>query len=571
MTACGRAHPCICLKRVLASAPGPALQCLKREPPFPAHCALFHARWRTLILALEVERALMIGTTIPLPLFDEQVETITFNACNTHARAEQKFLWLACYFPKIALESIAEYDRESVAVAIVQLKGCDIVHTCSPMAEKAGIKKGMKLGSAYALCSALSVYPIDKTTQQKKLKALATAMQQFTSRVSLCSTNALLLEIGGSVTYFGSVEKIQAKVAECLFSAGPYYVYFAASPVPSASLLLARSGSSATIRKLESLRSALGGIPIDYLPFPEKQKRRLENSGVRLMRDLWRLPTDQLTKRFGSQFVEYTQMLLGRKADMRETFQRDIVFTSKEEFLYEVFDLDLIAASAYQLLDELCAFLRDRDLAINQFSLRFFHEKQPTVTLVIASGSTTQYLKRLFKLLETRLENYQLSAPVIGVQVQVGEFFPYQAISKNLPTIKARDQQVDDSIDSLFDQVKTRIGCESLTGLSIKLSHCPEQACEYSEVSANVYLLSKNFRPLWLLDEVIELPTNTGIPTYRNRPVQLGEPERIETAWWQEAPIQRDYFIATESSGSKVWLYRDLNSQRRWYLHGLFA
>lgn len=58
-------------------------------------------------------------------------------------------------------------------------------------------------------------------------------------------------------------------------------------------------------------------------------------------------------------------------------------------------------------------------------------------------------------------------------------------------------------------------------------------------------------------------------------------PERIESGWWDDALIKRDYFIA-EGAGAgesavRYWVYRDRVSasagedDARWYLHGLFG
>jgi len=46
--------------------------------------------------------------------------------------------------------------------------------------------------------------------------------------------------------------------------------------------------------------------------------------------------------------------------------------------------------------------------------------------------------------------------------------------------------------------------------------------------------------------------------------------ERIESGWWDEQDVARDYFIAINPSGSCYWIYRELTGERRWYLQGIF-
>ena len=45
--------------------------------------------------------------------------------------------------------------------------------------------------------------------------------------------------------------------------------------------------------------------------------------------------------------------------------------------------------------------------------------------------------------------------------------------------------------------------------------------------------------------------------------------ERLQTGWWTDRPCQRDYHVVLVRGGSRLWLYRDLQTGR-WYLHGVF-
>jgi len=51
--------------------------------------------------------------------------------------------------------------------------------------------------------------------------------------------------------------------------------------------------------------------------------------------------------------------------------------------------------------------------------------------------------------------------------------------------------------------------------------------------------------------------------------VEYSSPERIQTAWWTDQPCHRDYYQVLSRSGSRFWLFRELQSGA-WYLHGVF-
>ena len=48
-------------------------------------------------------------------------------------------------------------------------------------------------------------------------------------------------------------------------------------------------------------------------------------------------------------------------------------------------------------------------------------------------------------------------------------------------------------------------------------------------------------------------------------------PERIETQWWNVSDVLRDYYVAFERNGSRLWIYRERKGTKKWYLHGYFS
>ncbi|MGF2505131.1 hypothetical protein [Ralstonia pseudosolanacearum] len=74
------------------------------------------------------------------------------------------------------------------------------------------------------------------------------------------------------------------------------------------------------------------------------------------------------------------------------------------------------------------------------------------------------------------------------------------------------------------------------------------------------------------------LHAQPGDPRGHRGPLRLVSlPERIESGWWDDALIKRDYFIAEGEGAVRYWIYRERVSatagedEARWYLHGLFG
>jgi protein ImuB len=51
----------------------------------------------------------------------------------------------------------------------------------------------------------------------------------------------------------------------------------------------------------------------------------------------------------------------------------------------------------------------------------------------------------------------------------------------------------------------------------------------------------------------------------------VSEVERIETGWWDEAGIARDYYSATDLHGVRLWVFRERAVPHGWFLHGVFG
>jgi len=57
-----------------------------------------------------------------------------------------------------------------------------------------------------------------------------------------------------------------------------------------------------------------------------------------------------------------------------------------------------------------------------------------------------------------------------------------------------------------------------------------------------------------------------------NRQFQIARawgPERIETGWWREVDIRRDYYRIETNHGDHLWIFRCLQTGG-WFMHGAY-
>jgi protein ImuB len=437
-------------------------------------------------------------------------------------------LWLAIVFPKLLLEVLTGDQPDQAAIVIEQVKGQPLVYAASAVAEHCGINTGMALGAAYALCPHVIVHHYDAQTE--------------------------------------------GRIRDDLTGRWHHHHCMAVSPTPAASLLLANSGQTTIVSSKEKLRSALGPLPIRLLPLNDKQLKQLYDTGVRVLRDLWRLPKDALARRFGVDLVRYLDASLGRFPDVRRELKLPESFAAHREWPFEISDTALLLTIAKELLDEMAQFLRNRDVCISRCEFAFRHTRLPLTKMVVGVCQPTRDAGRLLQLLQEHLDRITLPAPVIGMELAAADLQAYTVSSDALFLFPNEPlQQNTLSVDILLERLQARLGREAIQNICAKPDHRPEYAHGFTSKLEKQCAELVRYRPLWLLPVPQPLKKHRG-QLWRHGPLSLRQgPERIESGWWSGDDVCRDYYIAVDGKGSRLWVFRDLKSQGRWFLHGLFS
>lgn len=423
--------------------------------------------------------------------------------------------------------------------------------------------------------------------QQMILNALATLALEVSATVSLHPL-ALVCEIRSSLKYFGGIDvihdKLKPAITRLLVTSGvPGSFQYAASPTVTGSLLLARSGHNTLVYRKDNLRSALGQLPTSVLELNKEQNRRLYNMGVRHLRDIWRLPGDGLRKRFGSDFINLLSRALGTAPEPAHNYLPPPSFVTCYDLPFEMENLGRLLPVADEMLAQLCDFLRRRDLSTSHLLFSLLHEKRERTVVAIGLRHPGRSQQHLFMLLETHFTHLSIPAPVIAVKLEVKKFDAFMSHSDGLRFADkpATGAYTDSHLNQFIEQLQARLGEHYVKSISSVAEHCPEDACEQPDYTAadtpqktrgsGNSAAAVNPRPLWLLTEPLQLSVRNG-KLYHRQPVSIVHgPERIETRWWSGDEVRRDYYIARESNGSRLWIYREKTGAGNWYLHGFFA
>lgn len=427
--------------------------------------------------------------------------------------------------------------------------------------------------------------------QQARLEQIATSLGTLSATVSIEGPDSFLFEVGSTLRYFGGVEKIRVRLHALLEPllhswALPRHFHEAASPNPAASLLLARAACNLLVYRKDNLRAALGRLPLHTLPLPERKKRQFHNSGLYILRDIWRLPTHAVAQRFGHAFIKQLEQCLGKVASPVQAYQEAPLFDSNLDCAYAIENKQALLPGIEALLERLCLFLHTRELAAMHLQLTFVHEQQGRTEVDIMLRQASRSHTHLQLLLETRIMALALPAPVMAMQLRVTQFAPFAAHNRTLSGVPV-PQDCKTGLNDLLpllEQLQARLGNRAVRSIHCQDEHCPEQAGldrpfgdRVPAVTAQPAHTSKDAeRPCWLLAKPLPLRQEQGRLYYHSSLLLLSGPERIETHWWAPQEIQRDYYIARNRQGMRLWIFRERQRPSQhdahgWFLHGVFA
>ena len=413
------------------------------------------------------------------------------------------------------------------------------------------------------------------------LESLAVWCDRITPLVCLAPPESLLLEVRGSLKLFGGLAAVERKLSSEI-AARRLSFHLCAAPTPLGALWLARR-QGANVLQTRALAGKLGPLPLSVTQWPEDTLTLLNEMGVQSIGDCLRLPRGGFARRVGLRHLQELDRALGRRPDPRAAFEKPRNLSSGIEFQSETDDREVLGAALARMIEGLVDGLRGRQVQARQLAIVLHHaNRSPTVSDLDLTEAVHE-ADRLLDPLLARLESVVLPAPVIAVGLRLGALNPMRLRAPAL--FGERGQPAGQAVSKagLIERLRGRFGVEGVCGFRIAAEHRPELG--WTRLTGRLLETSSGKkdrgrqvakesrladRPLWMLPSPLPLPQ--GAARFRCRgPLRMGlEPERIESGWWDDGDVRRDYFTASASRGEKLWVYQD-RVTREWFLHGLFG
>jgi protein ImuB len=411
--------------------------------------------------------------------------------------------------------------------------------------------------------------------EREALAALAAWACQFTPRVSLEPPQALLMEVEGSLRYFGGRWQFLARLRAGLPRLG-FEARVAEASSARAALWLARGGGG----RLEALPVAVTGCAPQALEL-------LGRLGINTIGGLLRLPREGVARRFGQGLLEQIDQAGGKAPEAREFFVPPARFAARLELPAPVMQAEHALFAARRLLAQMEGFLAARHAGVRGFTLELIHDALPETAVKVGLAAPGRGAEHFARLLRERLARTVLCAAVEAIALEAGDL---EILPEENRNFFSDPHSGGEEWLRLVERLQARLGGEAVHGLETHPDHRPERAFRHiafemrnsnssekkkekkkeKEKGKGKNTQSKNMslrspRPLWLLDPPRRLAEGEF--------TLLAGPERIESGWWDGAEARRDYFIARTGEASLAWIYRERGARAPggWFLHGLFA
>lgn len=412
----------------------------------------------------------------------------------------------------------------------------------------------------------------------------------------------IVADISASLRLFGGIRALRRRIRATLAASG-LTARLSLAPTGTAAALLARAGGMTVLHPMampeeacvsigirrtpRSLDRILGRLPLPFLPEAQAHVESLHGLGCLTLDDLRRLPRAGIKRRCGEALVGALDRALGLAEEGFQWLTTPEQFDQQQALPDRADDTSLIFAGATTLIGRLTGWLASRQWAVTRFMLLLEHERgreaRPPTSIEIALAEPTWHDSHLLRLVRERLAKTSLEAHVIAVRLQATAVEPAKPLSNSLfpePAGSPADHR------RLIELLQARLGIDNVLQCHDREDYRPERANQWGRrdprgapesgskgragapalsivkagnlaEAARARIAQHTPRPVWLLDTPLPLMTRRHRPFYGSSLRLVSPGERIESGWWDDAVVTRDYFVAQADDHTCYWIFRE--------------
>jgi len=281
------------------------------------------------------------------------------------------------YIPDFLVQAVVRGQPSLGERALALLSGAPPLWSVVA-ANAAAFEAGIQLGMTKAQVAEFgNVQICIRSEAQEKAAhaALLDAAWSVSPRVEDTALDTLVLDLEGLTGLFGADENIARELARRVAAIGLVARVAVAANIEVA-IHAARGFPGITIIPAGEEQQRLGALPVGVLTTEAETLDILERWGVETLQALAALPVLQLSERLGQEGVRLSELARGVRRRSLVLAQASSSFAEEMELDDAVEELEPLSFLLGRLLDQLCARLEARALAVRAVRIRF--ELQPS-------------------------------------------------------------------------------------------------------------------------------------------------------------------------------------------------
>ena len=514
--------------------------------------------------------------------------------------------------PELAGEIVAICEGNGAAARVV---------AASRPARKAGLRPGMSMAQARGILPALIARGRDPGCETSAHEALLETAWSLSPRVEDAELDLVFADVDGMHRlYDGERDLGQAAEVTATSMDLPIRVGIAANKL--AARIAARQPGSPTVVPPGGETAFLAALPLRHLRLERRLAETLGRWGVTTLGGLARLPADRVASRLGPAGAAAHQSARGIDPQPLVPHQPAPTLTEGMEFEWPVVTVDPLLAAIRQLLDRIRRRLETHDLACALLEFELGLEPEGSDRRTIRLPAPTRDVDALVALIRLELDAHPPGAAVAAFACFVHPNRP----RRGQLTLFGAPEIHPEKLAATMARIAGRIGPDRIGAPRVSDGHLPERydtATFDPPPAPKLRREPKNGRgllairvlrppvPLEVITEEVndnensqfsilnsQLPSqahptaecdvikNSKLRIHNLRLVSVTSetgatpriqglirvaagPWSLEDGWWNERPVERDYWDVELSGGRLYRIYRDCKTGD-WFADGMY-
>ncbi|MDH3404884.1 MAG: hypothetical protein OES32_01060 [Acidobacteriota bacterium] len=497
---------------------------------------------------------------------------------------------IACLrVPLFPLAARLRSEPELAGEALVLLAGngsAARVSAASRRARRAGIRRGMSLAQARALLPKVAVRGRDAACESAAQQSLLEIAEIFSPRVENAGRGVVYLDLAGLERHWprdhelGSALIQAAERARMAARAG-----IAGSKL--AAHIAAEQADSPTVVPAGEEAGFLAPLPLTRLLAEAHVLDRLARWGIRSIGQFAELPKDEIASRFGEAGQGLHRQARGIDPHPLVPHRPAATFDEGMTLEWPLTTLEPFLFVARAALDRMCERMARHGLACLRLETSLRLEPEGTHERSVVLPAPTRDVKTLLTLVKLDVEAHPPGAAVAGFTLRGHPDRPRAAqLTLFGPTALSPDR-----LATTLARLFSLLGPERAGAPRRGTDHRPEDfrlepfapppPPDVREPEPEGYglLAVRTLRPPIPLEVLVDpRPRRVATPVTeatRGRPridgtVRVASgPWALEEGWWNERPVDREYWDVELSDGGIYRIYRDRRSES-WFADGMY-